>query len=274
MKKGIKLLLMVLAVLMVISLVDISYSAYRNDAEYLTKAFYGPFAYRDEIYVLSDLSTFPTENDTDVLDYIHEDISDFFTVKRLFYKNMEGLPELIGDETDSERNYLKVRMETDNYAAKASELEKSGSIDQVVEQFDEFIIWECKEKHYGLEELEQRGVDDGYELQRASLDQQYVKNILEAYENTELRQEDFRRDNTVYLLLAGTADMSDFLREHYQGVYRVPGTSEGYIKRNPHFYVGVLFLEDGKLYFCNYENEVEGQLKDVVLERIKIISEA
>lgn len=274
MKKGTKLLLMVFAVFLVLPLIDISYSAYQNDAEYLTEAFYGPFIYRDEVYVFSDLATFSDENDTDVLDYIHKDFSDFFTVKRLFCKSMEILPELIGDEKDSEHNYLKVRTETDSYAVKASELVKSGTIARIVEEYDDFIIWECKERHYSLEELKKRGVDDGYELQRASLEQRYVKDVLETYENMELHQEDFMKNNRVYLLQAGTVDMSDFLREHYMGVYRVPGTSEEYIKRNPHFYVGVLFLEDGKLYFCNYENEVEGQLKDAILERIESISEA
>ena len=40
MKKGTKLLLMVFAVFLVLPLIDISYSAYQNDAEYLTEAFY------------------------------------------------------------------------------------------------------------------------------------------------------------------------------------------------------------------------------------------
>lgn len=271
MKKRLKSLLTVLAVLVAIPLIDVYYSVSRNSAEYLTETFYGPFVYQDEVYVRSDLFTFSRENDTDVLDFIHKDFSDLFAAKRWFLKEMEALPELIGDENDPEYNYLKVRMETDEYVAKASELERSGAINQIVEQYDEFILWECKEKHYSLKELKQRGVDDEFELQRASLDKQYVKTVLEAYENTELRQEDFRRDNVVYLLLAGTVDMSDFLREHFLGVYRVPGSSEEYIKQNPHFYVGVLFLENGKMYFGNYDNEVEGELKEAFLESIKLI---
>lgn len=237
-------------------------SMVRNDAEYLTEVVYGPFVYHDEIYVFSDLSTFPSSNDTDVLDYIHRDFTDYFSIKRNYYSAAEMLPMLIGDVKDPERNYLKVREDRDEYAVKASVLEESGTIDKVINMFDDFVLWECKERYYTLEELEQNNVDIPYEMQRFSFGKEYVEMLRDTYENTELRTDDFKRNNTVYLLQAGTKDMSDFLSENYLGVYRMPEESDpGILILNPDFYVGVIFYESGKFYFGNYDNEIVNEAK-------------
>lgn len=68
----------ILAILL-ITAIDIIHSSVKNDAKYLTEAAYGPFVYHDEIYVFSDLSTFPSSHDTDVLDYIHSTSTDYFS---------------------------------------------------------------------------------------------------------------------------------------------------------------------------------------------------
>lgn len=124
----------ILAILL-ITAIDIIHSSVKNDAKYLTEAAYGPFVYHDEIYVFSDLATFPSSHDTDVLDYIHSTFTDYFSIKREFYRAAEAsevLPMLIGDVNDPERNYLKVREDRDEYAVKASVLEKNGTIDEFV----------------------------------------------------------------------------------------------------------------------------------------------
>lgn len=259
----------ILAILLIIS-IDVINSTVKNDAKYLTEVAYGPFVYHDEIYVFSDLSTFPSSNDTEVLDYIHRDFTDYFSIKRDFYKAAEVLPMLIGDVNDPERNYLKVREDRDQYAVKASVLEKRGTVDEIVSMFDDFVLWECKKRHYTLEELEQNGVDDPYEMQRFSYGKEHVEVLRDIYENTELRIEDFKRDNTVYLLQAGTKDMSDFLSKNFLGVYRIPEeTDQGVLIMNPDFYVGIIFYESGKFYFGNYDNEIVNEAKDALLKAIE-----
>lgn len=129
----------ILAILL-ITAIDIIHSSVKNDAKYLTEAAYGPFVYHDEIYVFSDVSTFPSNHDTDVLDYIHSTFTDYFSIKRAFYKSAEVLPMLIGDVNDPERNYLKVREDRDEYAMKASVLEKNGTIDEIVNEAKDALL--------------------------------------------------------------------------------------------------------------------------------------
>ena len=252
---------------------DLIISMIRNEATYLTEVAYGPFVYQDEIYVYSDLSTFPEENNTKKLDYIHSEFTDYFWIKRYIYQQFEVLPIVIGDREDSGRNFLKIQDEWEKYAAKSTYLEESGEIDKVIEQFEEFVLWECKDKRYTLEELEENNVDYGHELQKFPISKDMVKSLRKTYENRELREEDFKRNNTVYLLQAGTKKMSDFLSKYYNGSYNYkikieeqsdPGLSILY----PDFYVGIIFYEEGKVYFCNYDNEITGQAKEMILESI------
>lgn len=96
-----------------------------------------------------------------------------------------------------------------------------------------------------------------------------VKSLRKTYENRELREEDFKCNNTVYLLLAGTKKMSDFLPKYYNGSYKIEEQSDpGLSILYPDFYVGIIFYEEGKVYFCNYDNEITGQAKEVILESI------
>lgn len=74
------------------------------------------------------------------IDIIHSTFTDYFSIKRAFYKAAEVLPMLIGDVNDPERNYLKVREDRDEYAVKASVLEKNGTIDEIVNEAKDALL--------------------------------------------------------------------------------------------------------------------------------------
>ena len=53
---------------------------------------------------------------------------------------------LVEDREEPKRNYLKIKEDKDCYAGRESHLKESGQIEQVVSMFNDFILWECKDK--------------------------------------------------------------------------------------------------------------------------------
>ena len=99
----------------------------RNTGRYLTEASYGPFVYDGEIYVYSDLKTFPEERDTGELGFIQSGFLEAMFPVQEILRAAELLPVLIGDTEDTDRAYLKVRTDRDRPTARVSELETSGA---------------------------------------------------------------------------------------------------------------------------------------------------
>lgn len=245
-----------------------------NTGRYLTETSYGPFVYDGEIYVYSDLKTFPEERDTGELGFIQSGFLEAMFPVQEILRAAELLPVLIGDAEDTGRAYLKVRTDRDRPAARVSELETSGAVDQVVGQFEEFVVWECRSRSYSLEELEDAGYENFAAFQRFSIDRDQVLALREDFSDAAPRPEDFQKKNTVCLLAAGEPEMKGFLAKYYQGVYHIPGmTSEIDTTYWPAFYAGILFYEDGKVYYGNYDNEVTGKIRDTVIEGLGKIPE-
>ena len=60
------------------------------------------------------------------------------------------------------------------------------------------------------------------------------------------------------------------------GIYKIPVLEEEARAERfqPHFFISVLFLEDGKLYYGNYENEITGEMYEVIIQGIEGIKAA
>ena len=54
--------------------------------------------------------------------------------------------DIIGDRRDPERTYLKIRGETEYFYTKAVALESNGDIDRMIQEYDDFIIQECRSR--------------------------------------------------------------------------------------------------------------------------------
>ncbi len=246
----------------------------RNTGRYLTETSYGPFMYDGGIYVYSDLETFPEERNSDELGFIQSSFLEAMFPVQEILREAELLPVLIGDTEDTGRAYLKVRTDRDRPAARVSELEVCGAVDQVIGQFDEFVVWECRSRSYSLEELENAGYENYAAFQRFSIDRAQVMALRESFPDAVPRLEDFQKKNTVCLLAAGGPEMKGFLTKYYQGVYHIPGmASEIDTTYQPAFYAGILFYEDGKVYYGNYDNEVTGEIRAAVIEGLAHILE-
>lgn len=252
---------------------DVSVSR-KEDGAYLTDSFGGPFIYQGEIYVRSDLNSFPESEDTGVLGCVKESWWDSLSLTKWNKRMWEMQSDIVADRRDPERTYLKIRDEQQFYYTKASALESNGDIDRVIKEFDDFIIQECRTRRLPWEELEAHGVEWEIELQRFQLPKASVEALREMYGPVSIREEDFKRHNEVYLLMAGDTNMTDFSVKYFNGNYKIPEIEEEARaeRLQPHFFISVLFLEDGKLYYGNYENEITGELYDAIfpgIEKIK-----
>lgn len=252
---------------------DVSASR-KEDGAYLMDSYRGPFVYQGEVYVRSDLNSFPESENTEVIGCVRENWLDCFSPVQWCKRMWQTQSDMIGDRRASRQDYLKIHGEQYYYYAKASALESNGDIDRVIQEYDDFIIQECRTRRLPWEELKARGVEWEVELQRFRLPKESVETLRNLYGPVMIREEDFRRHNEVYLLMAGNPDMADFRMKYFDGYYKIPEIEEeAQAERlQPHFFISVLFLEDGKLYYGNYENEITGELYAIILpgiERIK-----
>ena len=280
MKKRIRICLLVFLVILIICGIcavirDVSISL-NMDGEYLTDAYQEPFVYQGEVYVRADLNSFPGSEETEVLGCVRENWQDSLSLVKWYRRCLEVQSDVIGDRRDLERSCLKIRGAKEYFYTKASVLESNGDIDRVIREFDDFIIQECKTRSLPWEELEARGVEWEIELQRFQLPKESVEAMRELYGPVSIREEDFKRHNEVYLLMAGDTDMTDFCVKYFNGNYKIPELEEEARAERfqPHFFISVLFLEDGKLYYGNYENEITGEMYEVIIQGIEGIKAA
>ena len=280
MKKRIRICLLVFLVILIICGIcavirDVSISL-NMDGEYLTDAYQEPFVYQGEVYVRSDLNSFPESEETEVLGCVRENWQDSLSLVKWYRRCLEVQSDVIGDRRDLERSCLKIRGAKEYFYTKASVLESNGDIDRVIREFDDFIIQECKTRSLPWEELEARGVEWEIELQRFQLPKESVEAMRELYGPVSIREEDFKRHNEVYLLMAGDTDMTDFCVKYFNGNYKIPELEEEARAERfqPHFFISVLFLEDGKVYYGNYENEIAGEMYEVIIQGIEGIKAA
>lgn len=249
---------------------DVSISL-NMDGEYLTDAYREPFVYQGEVYVRSDLNSFPESEETEVLGCVRENCQDSLSLVKWYRRRLGVQSDVIGDRRDPERSCLKIRGTKEYFYTKASALESNGDIDRVIKEFDDFIIQECRTRRLPWEELEAHGVEWEIELQRFQLPKASVEALREMYGPVSIREEDFKRHNEVYLLMAGDTNMTDFSVKYFNGNYKIPEIEEEARaeRLQPHFFISVLFLEDGKLYYGNYENEITGELYDAIFPGIE-----
>ena len=202
---------------------------------------------------------------------MRENWQDSLSLVKWYRRRLEVQSDIIGDRRDPERSCLKIRETKEYFYTKASALESNGDIDRVIEEFDDFIIQECRTRSLPWEELEARGVEWEIELQRFQLPKESVEALRELYGPVLIREEDFKRHNEVYLLMAGDTNMTDFCVKYFNGNYKIPELEkEARTERfQPHFFISVLFLEDGKLYYGNYENEITGEMYDMIIRGIE-----
>lgn len=264
---GVSLILLLWVVFAVVR--DVSISR-KEDGRYLTGAFMGPFVYQGEVYVRSDLNSFPESEDTGVLGCVKESWWDSLSLTKWNKRMWEIQSDIIADRRDPERTYLKIQSEQQFYYTKASALESSGDIDRVIEEYDDFIIQECRSRIVPWEVLESHGLEWTVELQRFRLPKASVEALRELYGPVPIREEDFKRHGEVYLLMAGDISMKDFSVKYFNGYYKIPEMEDGLrVRFQPHFFISVLFLEDGKLYYGNYDNEITGEMYDTILRGIE-----
>ncbi len=249
---------------------DVSVSQ-KEDGEYLTGAYMGPFVYQGEVYLRSDLNSFPESENTEILGCVRENWRDCLSLVKWYKRCLEVQSDIIGDRRDPERTYLKIRGETEYFYTKAVALESNGDIDRMIQEYDDFIIQECRSRIIPWEVLKAHDVEWEVELQRFRLQKESVKALRELYGAVPIREEDFKRHNEVYLLMAGDIDMKDFSAKYFNGCYKIPEIEENARaeRLQPQFFISVLFLENEKLYYGNYENEITGEMYDTILQGIE-----
>ena len=246
---------------------------YKKDGVYLIPNNKGPFVYANEIYVRSDLNSFPESRETSVLGSVRKSWLDGFTIVKQIKKLLEVQKDIIGDVNDSQRNYLKIRGERDVFYTKASALEENGDIEKVLCEYDDFIIRECKIRYYSYNDFQENNASSAEELQSFKLPKGYVEELREEFGAINLSVSDFKRSDQVYLLLAGTPDMTEFIDKYYNGIYRISEVEEDFQSErlNPYFYVCFIFYENGEVYYGNYENKITGEIKECIIQGINTV---
>lgn len=240
---------------------------------FLTALYDGPLVYNGEIYVSSDLYTFADENHSEPTDYARRNPMELFTPYRNFSRELQILSEIIENTEDPENRLIKLQDEGYLRYAKASFLEENGDVDLVVNISEKFQISECQHRSYSLEEIHEYGVSAGYELQQFEIAKEDVLYLRETFGAALPREEDFDRTNAIFMLQAQTTNQLLLSQNTDFSMNPVPGVCEvsPSMVANYDFYVGVIFYEDGNLYYGNYDNEITGEVKERIIEGIENI---